>query len=135
MKPGDRHTAKNTTHLEILRVLHNDEVTDTADVTEQFAETVNARRRAHRQGDPIPASYPVGPISWLANAYCDAAKLSEVGAVVMAMVYSGTGHRRALAEASDRLAQAARGQADDEDMSSVVAKLLPLVERYRAVAG
>ena len=121
--------------LEILRVLHNDGVTDRLELTEQFAATVYDRARAPRRpGDPIPARYPCGPITWLAHAYSDAARFDNFGAAILALPHAGTGRRRALAEAAFRLARAAQsGEADHDDIACLVDKLLPLLGAYRAV--
>lgn len=134
--PDDLDTPLASDALSILRTLHNDGVTDRLALTEQFAATVYARARAPRRpGDPIPARYPAGPVSWLAHAYCDAVRLDD-GAAILAMPYAGTGRRRALADAAWRLAQAARsGEADDDDLACVADKLRPLLDQYRAVAG
>lgn len=121
LAPGDLDTPIAADALEILRTLHNDGVIDGADLTQQFAATVNARQRtARRPGDPIPVRYPVGPITWMAHAYADAARLAETGAPVMAMPYAGTGRRRAIADAADRLARVARSEADDQDVAAMV---------------
>ncbi|WP_420123715.1 hypothetical protein [Nakamurella sp.] len=132
--PGDLDTPLAADALEILRVLHQDGVTDRLELTEQFSSTVYARARAPRRpGDPIPARYPCGPITWLARAYSDAVRLDD-GAAILAMPYAGAGRRRALAEAADRLAQAARsGEADHDDLACLVEKLLPLLGLYSAV--
>lgn len=135
--PGDLDTPLAADALEILRTLHNDGVIDRLALTEQFSATVYERARAVRQpGDPIPARYPCGPITWLAHAFSDAARLDDYGAAILALTYAGTGRRRALAESAGRLAQAARsGEADHDDLVCLVGKLLPLLDAYRAVAG
>lgn len=129
LAPGDLDTPLAADALEILRSLHQDGVIDPAVLTEQFADTVYARQKAPRRpGDGIPARYPVGPISWLANAYSDAARFDNFGAVILAMPWAGTGRRRVLAYAAGRLAEAALGEADDEDIAHLAGKLLPLIE-------
>lgn len=135
--PGDLDTPLAADALEILRVLHQDGVTNRLELTEQFAATVYDRARAQRRpGDPIPARYPCGPITWLAHAYSDAARFDDYGAAILALPYAGTGRRRALAEAAFRLARAAQcGEADHDDLASLVDKLLPLLGAYRAAVG
>lgn len=137
LQPGDLDTPLAADALEVLRALHSDGVTDHGDLVDQFAQTITARRRgSDRPGYLSWVRYPVGPIHWLASAFSDAAHLGEHGAVVLGLQYSGTGRRRAVADAAGRLADAARsGEADHDDLVSLVDKLLPLLDEYRAVVG
>lgn len=123
--------------FEILRSLHRDGVTDIGDLSERFRLTVNARRRASRQmGDTVPFSYGGAPASWLADCYTAAAVLGDQrSAILLALPMVGAGQRRALADAAEQLAQAARTEADDDDLAALVGRLVPLLEPYRAVAS
>lgn len=128
LAPGDLDTPVAADALEILRALHADGVTDRADLCEQFADRVADRRRNHCPGDRLKAQYPGGPKVWLATAFRDAIPLGEHGAMVLALQYSGTGHRRAVAHAADVLARAARDpQMDQDDVDAAAEHLLPLI--------